>query len=113
MPGPQKPGGMSSEGSGGTELCEQWEGPKTARCSGPGVLETAVSLAPEQLSFTGESGHTDAMGGFPAGPAAKTPLSQIQGSIIGQGTRSHRPQLRLGSAKQINNFFFKVGVTGS
>ena len=45
-------------------------------------------------------------GGFPGGPGAKTPLSQIQGSIVGQGTRSHRPQLRLGSAKQVIFFFF-------
>ena len=105
MPGPQKPGGMPCEGSGGAELCEQWEGPKAARRSGPGVLETAVSLAPEQLSFTGGSGHSGVMGGFAGGPVAKTPLSQIQGSIVGQGTRSHRPQLRFGSAKQIIFFF--------
>ena len=33
---------------------------------------------------------------------------QRPGSIFGQGTRSHRPQLRPGMAKYINTYFKKI-----
>ena len=34
--------------------------------------------------------------GLPGGPVAKTPRSQCPGLILGQGTRSHMPQLGVG-----------------
>ena len=39
--------------------------------------------------------------GFPGGPVAETLCSHggVPGSILGQGTRSHMPPLRLGAAK--------------
>ena len=48
-------------------------------------------------------------GDFPGGPVTETPQPQCRspGQISAQGTRSHMLQLRPGTAKETNKYFFK------
>ena len=51
---------------------------------------------------------------FSGGPVAKTPCSSwSKGSIPGQATRSHMPQLRAGTAKEIDKQILKKKKTGA
>ena len=67
--------------------------------------ETKRVIFPEQPQSLNNGQRRD----FSGSPVARTPHSQFRGpgSIPGQGTRSHMPQLRPSTAKQINNFLKK------
>ena len=75
--------------------------------SSQGTLKSSVKDVSIHLTTKPSSLKEKTPGDSPGGPDSKIQRSQCRGpgSILGRGTRSHRPQLRPGMAKYINTFF--------